>query len=79
MLVFTLYSERKKGFQVGFTVGLGFALIENLVYILSSGFFGAFNLTLTALTRGIGAILAHGLWTGISGFGIGYYLSLIHI
>lgn len=63
----------KKGFQVGFTVGLGFALIENLVYILSSGFFGAFNLTLTALTRGIGAILAHGLWTGISGFGIGYY------
>jgi len=64
----------RKGFQVGFTVGLGFALIENLIYILQSGIFGgALGLTLTALTRGIGAILGHGLWTGISGFGIGYF------
>ena len=63
----------KKGFQVGFTVGLGFALIENLVYILGSAFGGAPSLTLTALMRGIGSIPAHGLWTGISGFGLGYY------
>ena len=63
----------KKGFQVGFTVGLGFALIENLVYILGSAFSGAPSLTLTALMRGIGSIPAHGLWTGISGFGLGYY------
>ena len=41
----------KKGFQVGFTVGLGFALIENLVYILGSAFGGAPSLTLTALMR----------------------------
>ncbi len=63
----------RKGFQVGFTVGLGFALIENLSYILDSGIFGALSLTLTTLTRGIGSIPGHGLWTGISGFGIGYF------
>jgi len=63
----------KKGFQVGFTVGLGFALIENLAYILGSAFGGAPSMTLTALMRGIGSIPAHGLWTGISGFGLGYY------
>ena len=63
----------KKGFQVGFTVGLGFALIENLAYILGSAFGGAPSLTLTALMRGIGSIPAHGLWTGISGFGLGYF------
>lgn len=63
----------KKGFQVGFTVGLGFALIENLAYILGSAFVGAPSLTITALMRGIGSIPAHGLWTGISGFGLGYY------
>ena len=40
----------RKGFQVGFTVGLGFALIENLSYILDSGIFGALSLTLTTLT-----------------------------
>ena len=39
----------KKGFQVGFTVGLGFALIENLVYILGSAFGGAPSLTLSLI------------------------------
>ena len=62
----------RKGFQIGFTVGLGFALIENLTYILSSTIFGAIGLTLTTLVRGIGSIPLHGLLTGISGFGIGY-------
>ena len=64
----------RKGFQIGFTVGLGFALIENLMYILSSTIFGgAIGLTLTTLVRGIGSIPLHGLLTGISGFGIGYF------
>jgi len=63
----------RKGFQVGFTVGLGFALIENLAYILGSVIGGAPFLTLTALMRGIGSIPGHGLWTGVSGFGIGYF------
>ncbi len=61
----------KKGFQVGFTVGLGFALIENLTYILGSGLSGAITLTITTVVRGIGSIPAHGLWTGITGFAIG--------
>ena len=63
----------KKGFQIGFTVGLGFALIENLTYIIGSGMGGALTLTLTTLMRGIGSIPGHGLWTGISGFGLGYF------
>ena len=63
----------RKGFQVGFTVGLGFALIENLIYILQSTIFGAVGLTLTTLVRGIGSIPLHGLLTGISGFGIGCF------
>ena len=63
----------RKGFQIGFTVGLGFALIENLTYILSSTIFGAIGLTYVTLIRGIGSIPLHGLLTGISGFGIGYF------
>ena len=63
----------RKGFQIGFTVGLGFALIENLTYIIGSGMGGALTLTLTTLMRGIGSIPGHGLWTGISGFGLGYF------
>ena len=63
----------RKGFQVGFTVGLGFALIENLGYLIGSGLGGALPLTITTLIRGIGSIPGHGLWTGISGFGIGYF------
>ena len=63
----------RKGFQIGFTVGLGFALIENLTYIIESGMGGALTLTLTTLMRGIGSIPGHGLWTGISGFGLGYF------
>ena len=63
----------RKGFQIGFTVGLGFALIENLTYIIGSGMGGAITLTLTTLMRGIGSIPGHGLWTGISGFGLGYF------
>ncbi len=63
--------DARKGFQVGFTVGLGFALIENLSYIMGSGLYGAISLTLTTVVRGIGSIPAHGLWTGITGFAVG--------
>lgn len=61
----------RQGFQVGFTVGLGFALIENLTYIMGSGVYGAISLTLTTIVRGIGSIPAHALWTGVTGFAIG--------
>jgi len=61
----------RQGFQVGFTVGLGFALIENLTYIMGSGVYGAIQLTLTTIVRGIGSIPAHALWTGVTGFAVG--------
>ena len=64
----------KRGFQVGFTVGLGFAMLENLIYILSSTFGGPIAFTLTALLRGIGSIPGHAFWTGLTGTGLGWYL-----
>ena len=67
----------RRGFQIGFTVGLGFALLENMTYILSS--FTALEASsitfgLTSIIRGIGSIPGHGVWTGISGYAIGCHL-----
>jgi len=62
----------KQGFQIGFTVGLGFALIENLQYIGASLFGGPISTTMTILVRGIGSIPAHAVWTAISGTAIGW-------
>ena len=75
LLLYSYIDSAKKGFYVGTTVGLGFALIENLMYIMSSltggdGFVFAF----TSIIRGIGSVPGHAMWTGISGYGIGYYL-----
>jgi RsiW-degrading membrane proteinase PrsW (M82 family) len=64
----------KRGFQVGFTVGLGFAMLENLIYILTSTFGGPIAFTLTALVRGIGSIPGHAFWTGLTGTGLGWFL-----
>ena len=67
----------RRGFQIGFTVGLGFALLENSVYIMTAFVdveYSAFTFAFTSLLRGIGSIPAHGLWTGISGYAIGWYL-----
>ena len=65
----------KKGFQVGFTVGLGFALIENFQYIGFSLLGGPLSITLTILVRGIGSIPGHAVWTAISGTAIGWMAS----
>ena len=67
----------RRGFQIGFTVGLGFALLENSVYILgafSSGEDAAITFALTSFLRAISSIPGHGVWTGISGYAIGTYL-----
>tara|TARA_B100001113_G_scaffold228770_1_gene187816 strand:+ start:356 stop:1816 length:1461 start_codon:yes stop_codon:yes gene_type:complete len=61
----------KRGFQIGFTVGLGFALIENLQYILLSFEAGFTGFALTVLIRGIGSIPGHAFWTGLTGYAIG--------
>ena len=66
----------KHGFQIGFTVGLGFAISENLLYI-SSAFAveGLDGLLFTSLLRGIGSIPGHAVWTSISGTAIGWWVS----
>ena len=72
-----LIDSKKRGFQVGFTVGLGFALLENLQYILFSLFAGevmAFSYGLTTVVRGIGSIPGHAMWTACSGYAIGHML-----
>jgi RsiW-degrading membrane proteinase PrsW (M82 family) len=62
----------KHGFQVGFTVGLGFALIENFQYIGISLIGGPLGITITILIRGIGSIPGHAVWTAITGTAIGW-------
>ena len=62
----------KHGFQVGFTVGLGFALIENFQYIGYSLLGGPVGLSFTILVRGIGSIPGHAVWTAITGTAIGW-------
>jgi len=66
----------KSGFQVGFTVGLGFAVAENFYYLLSSYGGGGFaGLLITSLIRGIGSIPGHAVWTSFSGAALGWWLS----
>ena len=61
----------RAGFLVGFSIGLGFALIENLQYIAVSLFGGPAELAATTLVRGVGSIPAHALWTGFVGSAMG--------
>ena len=67
----------KRGFQIGFSVGLGFALLENMIYILNSLLAGegaAISFVFTAILRAIGSIPGHATWTAISGYAIGHYV-----
>lgn len=72
--LYKLIDSPKRGFQIGFSVGLGFALLENLQYILGSFSGLAVSYSLTTVVRGIGSIPGHALWTGLSGVSIGWYL-----
>lgn len=64
----------RRGFEIGFTVGLGFAMLENLQYIALSWAGGPLSFTLTSLIRAIGSIPGHAIWTGLTGVGFAYYL-----
>ena len=64
----------KHGFQIGFTVGLGFAILENLQYIIISSFSADIGFSLTILIRGIGSIPGHAIWTGLTGAAMGWML-----
>jgi RsiW-degrading membrane proteinase PrsW (M82 family) len=59
----------KHGFQIGFTVGLGFAILENLMYVG-----GTAGSPVTIFIRGIGSIPGHAVWTGLTGGAIGWTL-----
>ena len=72
--LYKLIDSPKRGFQIGFSVGLGFALLENLQYILGSFSGLAVTYSLTTVVRGIGSIPGHALWTGLSGVSIGWFL-----
>ncbi len=77
--LYRLIDSPKRGFQIGFSVGLGFALLENLQYILGSfgaGQYSAITFSATTIVRGIGSIPGHAFWTGLSGVSIGWYLCM---
>ena len=61
--------------KIGFTVGLGFAMLENLQYIALSWTGGPLSFTLTSLIRAIGSIPGHAFWTGLTGIGFAYLIS----
>jgi len=65
----------RRGFEIGFTVGLGFAMLENLQYIALSWTGGPLSFTLTSLIRAIGSIPGHAFWTGLTGIGFAYLIS----
>jgi RsiW-degrading membrane proteinase PrsW (M82 family) len=75
--LYKMIDSPRRGFQIGFSVGLGFALLENLQYIMLSlggGEYSAISYSLTTVIRGIGSIPGHAFWTGLSGVSIGWFL-----
>ena len=64
----------RRGFEIGFTVGLGFAMLENLQYIAFSWAGGPLGFTLTSLIRAIGSIPGHAFWTGLTGIGFAWFI-----
>ena len=71
LIFFSSMRGHRAGFLVGFSIGLGFALIENLQYIAVALFGGPAELAATTLVRGVGSIPAHALWTGFVGSAMG--------
>jgi RsiW-degrading membrane proteinase PrsW (M82 family) len=63
----------RRGFEIGFTVGLGFAILENLQYIAISWAGGPLSFTITSLIRAIGSIPGHAFWTGLTGIGFAWF------
>ena len=64
----------RRGFEIGFTVGLGFAILENLQYIAISWAGGPLSFTITSLIRAIGSIPGHAFWTGLTGIGFAWFM-----
>ena len=64
---FVFTDSREKLLSVGFALGVGFAILENIVILLQN--FSTVSL-LWALLRGFGAALMHGVCTGVVGLGL---------
>ena len=74
LMLARLITGPARGFQVGFTVGLGFALLENILYISSAAVQGPTAFSFTAVIRGVGSIPGHAVWTALTGASIGAWL-----
>ena len=61
----------KHGFQVGFTVGLGFALIENFQYIGVS-LLGVLSPPRSQYWSEVSVNPRHAVWTAVAGTAIGW-------
>ena len=64
---FVFTDNREKLLSVGFALGVGFAILENIVILLQN--FSSVSL-LWALLRGFGSALMHGVCTGVVGLGL---------
>ena len=62
-----------EGVLYGVACGMGFAIIENMLYeLFILIWYGADEWTITAFVRGIGSTVLHALGPGAIGFAIGY-------
>ena len=64
---FVFTDNREKLLSVGFALGVGFAILENIVILLQN--FSSVSL-IWALLRGFGSALMHGVCTGVVGLGL---------
>ena len=64
---FVFSSNREKLLAVGFSLGVGFAILENIVILLQN--YSSVSL-FWALIRGFGSALMHGICTGVVGLGL---------
>ena len=64
---FVFSDNREKLLSVGFSLGVGFAILENIVILLQN--FSSVSL-FWALIRGFGSALMHGVCTGVVGLGL---------
>ena len=64
---FVFSDNREKLLSIGFSLGVGFAILENIVILLQN--FSTVSL-LWAVIRGFGSALMHGICTGVIGLGL---------
>ncbi len=64
---FVFSDNREKLLSIGFSLGVGFAILENIVILLQN--FSTVSL-FWAVIRGFGSALMHGICTGVIGLGL---------